>query len=62
MKLHILLLFVVCNFFGSQYEINTLKVIHNFMVAWPPCEYPLNLSILLNGGRETNWDIHSIGE
>lgn len=25
-------------------------------------DYPLNLSILLSGGKETNWDSHSNGE
>ena len=26
------------------------------------CDYPLNLSILIRGGKETNRDFHSSGE
>lgn len=40
----------------------TLKVVDNFERPQLMCDYPLNLSILIRGGKETKWDSLSSGE
>ena len=47
---------------GCQYALKKLTVLEDH--AWPEIrrDYPLNLSILLSGGKETNKDSLSNGE
>ena len=44
---------------GINLDIQTLLFYHQPQIRW---EYPLNLSILISGGKETNWDSLSSGE
>jgi hypothetical protein len=48
---------------GSKYE-KSIHGITHISIERPQlmCDYPLNLSILMRGGKETKWDSPSSGE
>lgn len=43
-------------------KINSVLILFNIERPQLMCDYPLNLSILIRGGKETKWDSLSSGE